>query len=97
MSSHFDAESDCLEYLLGLACLGLSGKAFGIYGRCLAREVRPVLLKQKALLERAIRGAAVDESTVKQLDAELAAAWGRCLEQLKTLWLTEGPHEEEAA
>jgi hypothetical protein len=90
-------ELEVLEYLLGLGGLGLGTKAYGIYTRHMAREIRPLLLKQQALLKVAVQTETSTDPAVKALDADLGAAWGRCLDALKTLWLTEGPDAVEAA
>lgn len=34
------------------------------------------------------------DAELAAIDVEIAAAWGRCLEQLKILWLTDGPRPE---
>lgn len=92
-----EAERACWEYVLGLDGMALGARAQTIVGRHMARDIRPVLLRQRALLDRALKTGANTDAEVKQLEAELAAAWGRCLDALKTLWLTEGPSSEEAA
>lgn len=80
-------EAEVLEYVLGLDALGegLGAEAGEIYVRACNRDVRPLLLKQRSLLKRG-----ADDWVVRAVDVEIAAAWGRCLEQLKTLWLTQG-------
>lgn len=91
-----EAEAEALKYVLGLDGLGLGGKAAGIYGRALARDIRPLLLRQATLLRPTLAGLETDDAAVVALEAEVCAAWGRCLEQLKTLWLTEGQTTETA-
>lgn len=119
MRTPLDAEGEVAEYLLGLDGLGLTGRAQALYLRCLSRDIRPLLLRQKALLradgaqswpepkqdpdpvEEEAEWVALGEhlregqtpartDAIQALDAELVAAWDRLLEQLKTLWLTEG-------
>ena len=101
-------ELEVLQYVLGLDGLGLGGKAHSLLARHMARDVRPLLLKQKRALDAATRldggrrgPAAPDvpglDRAAKDLEAEIAAAWGRCLDSLRTLWLTEGPTDTEAA
>jgi hypothetical protein len=79
------------EYLLGLDGLGLGGKGEAIWRRMMVREVRPVLLRQRAMLDKGIRAGADVDAEVAGLEDEVAAAYERCLEQLTALWLTEGP------
>lgn len=90
-------EKAVLEYVLGLDGLGLGTKAYGIYTRAMARDIRPLVLKQQALLRVAIATETSTDPAVLKLEAELAAAWGRCMDALRTLWLTEGPRDTEAA
>jgi hypothetical protein len=90
-------ELGVLEYIRGLEGLGLGQKAWALYLRAQTRDIRPLLLRQRAEIERAVR-TETPENTV-DVDAEIEAAWRRLQESLKTLWLTEGPHtnEEDAA
>jgi hypothetical protein len=98
--SDLDAlELSAAEYVLGLEALGLGFEAMQIQARFMARDIRPLLLRQRELLDASL----VDDppnfdAQVSALDLELASAWGRCLEALKILWLTKAPQiEEEAA
>lgn len=92
-------ECEVLSYLLGLADLatGLSGEGARIYQRTLTGEAVPLLRKQQEALEamwlESEEGLPVTDrdAAVLALDAELEAVWSRCLEQLRTLWLTS-PH-----
>jgi hypothetical protein len=89
MSEAERKEFEVLEYARGLEGLGLGQKAWALYLRAATRDVRPLLLRQKTALR-------IDaDDVVTRLDADIAAAWGRCLESLKTLWLTEGPQSNE--
>lgn len=89
-----EMETAALEYVLGLDGLGLGRKSADVLARCMARDVRPVLLKQRKELAAALVTGADPAAALAALDVELAAAWGRVLEALKVLWLTEGPREE---
>lgn len=99
-----EAELAATEYMLGLEQMvgGVVGrKARQIHGRAEVRDIRPLLLKQRVILDRIIRLAdsgadplrpdfVEADRKVAELDVRIADAWGRCLEQLKILWLTEG-------
>lgn len=65
MRTPLEAEAEVAEYVLGLDALGLGGKAQTLYWRAMARDIRPLLLRQKALLEadgaRDLRDADWDE------------------------------------
>lgn len=101
------AELEVAEYVLGLDALGvgLGARAGELYRRCLARDVYPLVRRQKALLELGVacvenplpgeKPSADVERQLAELDGQVEAAWRRCLEQLQTLWLTEGPQPEE--
>lgn len=79
-------ELEVLEYVLGLDALGegLGHEAGEILKRCVARSIRRLVVRQEWLLKRRrdVEAAAID--------GEIAAAWEECLQQLKTLWLTQG-------
>lgn len=87
------AELEVAEYLLGLDALGLGGKGERIYARAMVRDVRPLLHKQKALLERSLATEADLDAEVLALDERIAVALEGLLDSLKVLWLTEGQQE----
>lgn len=103
-----EAEMGATEYMLGLEALGsgLGRKARQIFDRAQIRDIRPPLLKQQKILDRIVKlteaGAdpmkpefmAADQKVVA-LDREIVGGWVRCLEQLQTLWLTEGQAADE--
>lgn len=103
-----EAELEATEYMLGLEALGngLDRKARQIFDRAQVRDIRPPLMKQQTMLRRVMhlteagRDAldpeflAVDAKVAK-LEADIIQGWERCLEQLKTLWLTDGRALEE--
>lgn len=91
MSRAEELELETTRYVLGLDALGLGlgAKGFAILHRCQLREIRPLLLKQRSALERG-------RDPDGRLEIEIEGAWERCLDQLKTLWLTEGRGLEDA-
>ena len=102
-----EAEIEVTEYLLGLEALGgeLGRRARQTFDRAQIREVRPCLVKQRALLEKAVRMENVwppeklreIDAKALALDEEISRAWARCLEQLKIIWLTSGRATEDIA
>lgn len=89
-----NAEREVLEYYLGLEALGdqsLKDKGRGIYIAGML-EVRAILMRAK---ERLTFARGPEELNTDDLDLEAAGVWGRCLEKLKMLWLTEGQNHTE--
>ncbi len=99
-------ELEVVEYILGLDALGLGlGTAAHAMRKRTLIEVRPLLLRQFehcSVAEGLGRqepwtSPGIDEGRAAQLDAkgaelgrQIDAAWERCLEQLKILYLTSG-------
>lgn len=90
-----EAELACFEYLLGLRDLGLGPQAARIFERYRVQEIRPLHLRVRRLQERVrVTDKPPTEAELDAIEAEWAGIYGRCLEELKTLWLTEGQGRE---
>jgi hypothetical protein len=101
-------EHEVLEFVLGLNALasGLGAQALSLYWRCAVCDVRPLLLRQQALLGRSItlgeHGAPLEgaDPQLLELEAQLEESWLRCLDELRALWLahrTVPPTDSEEA
>lgn len=90
MTPRLEAELALGEYMLGLDALGLGAKAEAIWQRAWAREIRPAMLRQRHLLDASLKSRTNKDAQVLELEEAVAAGYRRCLDSLKTLWLTEG-------